>query len=81
MHEGLPVAGYQPQTSAAIDRVNHNKLTEERLMRLIDALKVEDQCDQRCLALAKTYIEIGFMYLNRAIFKPGRVKLPDDPVA
>ncbi len=34
--------------------------------------------DKRWLALAKTQIEQGFMAMNRAVFQPGRVSLPED---
>ncbi len=30
------------------------------------------------LAIARTQIEQGFMALNRAVFKPGRVRLAED---
>ena len=79
MHEGLPVAGYQPQTETRVDLVNANKQTEERLLRLIEGLARDDIGDPRCLALARTELQAGFMWLNRAIFQPGRVRLPEDP--
>lgn len=79
MHEGLPVAGYQPQTDNRVELVNTNKGTEERLVRLIESLQMGGTGDPRCLALAKTHLETGFMWLNRAIFQPGRVRLPEDP--
>lgn len=79
-HDGLPVAGYRSQTQAAVDTVNENKLIEERVIRRIEQTTaiVGIDPDRRNLALARTYIEIGFMYLNRAVFKPERVKLPED---
>jgi hypothetical protein len=76
-HNGLPVAGYKPQSTANVEQVNRNKETEERLLRLIETLKDTD-ADGRWLAVAKTHFEEGFMALNRAIFKPGRVTLPED---
>lgn len=77
-HKGLPVAGYTDQSAAAVAQVNLNKETEERLLRMIDGLKLTGQCDPRWLALARTHFEEGFMALNRAIFKPSRVVLPGD---
>lgn len=77
-HEGLPVAGYKPQTEIKVDLVNANKVTEEHLLRTIESL-AGGIGDPRCLALAKTYLETGFMWLNRAIFQPGRAPLPGDP--
>jgi hypothetical protein len=78
--EGLPVAGYVPQNAAAIDLVNLNKEAEERVLRVIDLLmdgKME--VDKRWLAIARTDLQKGFMALNRAIFQPRRISLPDDP--
>jgi len=34
--------------------------------------------DQRWLAIARTHFQEGFMALNRSVFQPGRVKLPED---
>ena len=73
-HQGLPVAGYRPQTDAAVALVNQNKLIEEHLLHFMDELKNKD-VDQRWLAIARTHIEQGFMALNRSIFKPARVNL------
>lgn len=36
--------------------------------------------DQRWLAIARTHINEGFMALNRAVFQPTRIKLPEDEV-
>lgn len=75
---GLPVGGYRPQNSAAVDAVNANKALEERDMRMLDQLRDEPGVDQRWLAIGRTQIEQGWMAVNRAIFKPDRVKLPED---
>lgn len=77
-HQGLPVAGYQTQSDANVALVNANKQAEEGILRVIDVLGTIDAIDKRWLATAKTDIEKGFMALNRAIFKPARVKLPTD---
>jgi hypothetical protein len=79
--DGLPVPGYRPQTSAAVDLVTQNKFDEERLLRKLDDLRERDEVDQRWLAIARTQIEQGFMALNRAIFQPARIPIPDDVVA
>lgn len=87
MKEGLPVAGYRPQTDEAVDLVNENKELEERVLRQMDAIRAlvnegePDLIDLRWFAIARTHIEEGFMALNRSIFKPGRVRLPDDEEA
>jgi hypothetical protein len=79
-HEGLPVAGYKPQNAAAVSAVNANKEIEEKVLRMLDELRVNPilSVDQRWLALGRTLIEEGFMAINRAIFKPGRAALPGD---
>jgi hypothetical protein len=79
MTRGLPVAGYTDQPNEAINQVNENKVAEERILRVIDTLGQQGATDPRWLAEARTHIETGFMCLNRAIFRPERVKLGDDP--
>ena len=79
MHEGLPVAGYQPQTTTAVDLVNENKIAEEKILRVIDRLSKGGLGDPRFLAIARTQIEMAFMALNRAIFQPSRISLEGDP--
>jgi hypothetical protein len=80
-HKPLPVSGYRPQNQTAVDAVNANKATEERILRLLDDLQngtlngESFQADGRWLAIARTDLEKGFMALNRAIFQPGRVNL------
>ena len=78
-HAGLPVAGYRPQTTEAVDLVNDMKLREETLLRELDALAVRRDIDRRWLAIGRTGIEQAFMAINRAVFRPSRVTLPDDP--
>jgi hypothetical protein len=74
-HQPIPVAGYKPQSQETIDRVNDNKRVEEALLQTMDEMQGNANFDQRWLAIARTDIEKGFMALNRAIFKPDRVKL------
>lgn len=77
-HDGLPVAGYRPQSGSNVDLVNTNKHIEEQVLRVLDALANIPDTDKRWLAIGRTAIEQGFMAINRSIFKPGRVKLPTD---
>ena len=79
MHEGLPVAGYRPQNSVAVETVNLHKDMEERMLRHLDLLKENPDIDQRWLAIGRTGIEQAFMAINRAVFKPSRVTLPEGP--
>lgn len=34
--------------------------------------------DQRWIAIARTHFQEGFMALNRAVFQPQRIELPED---
>lgn len=85
-HEGLPVSGYRPQSDEAVRLVNEFKADEERLLRKLDALREKNLLDRespapydpRWLAIARTNLAQGFMALNRAVFRPQRVKLPED---
>ncbi len=77
-HQGLPVAGYQPQTDAKVAAVNVNKELEERVLRQIESLAADPQHDGRMLALGKTQIQQAFMWINRAVFQPARIALPGD---
>ena len=60
-NEGLPVKGYRPQSDDAVERVNSNRVHEERLLRLMDEMKDRDDIDRRWLAIARTDIEQGFL--------------------
>jgi len=76
MRYPLPVAGYTAQSDATIALVNLNKQLEEQILRLLDEL--QGQADPRWLAIGRTCIEQGFMAVNRSIFRPERIKLPED---
>lgn len=75
---GLPVPGYVAQSDDAVKTVAENKEMEERILRAIDRLFKDEAVDKRWLAIGKTQIEQGFMAMNRAVFKPTRIALPDD---
>ena len=77
-HQGLPVAGYQPQSGDKVATVNRAKELEERCLRHLDGLLKEGGHDPRMLALARTGIQEAFMWANRAVFQPARVPLPED---
>jgi len=77
-HGGLPVAGYTQQSQQRVDQVNEHKRLEERLLRVMDDLRRSGSVDPRWLAIARTDLEKGFMALNRAVFQPQRVALPED---
>ncbi len=80
-HDGLPVSGYRPQSGTAIALVNKLKALEERVLRELDELLLDYKDidpDKRWLATGRTDIEKGFMAVNRSIFKPSRIALPED---
>ena len=87
-HQGLPVAGYKPQSDEKVAHVNINKELEERCLRQIeflqgrlidaDATHYIAAYDHRMLALARTSIQEAFMWMNRAVFQPDRISLPED---
>lgn len=77
-HKGLPVSGYRSQPTDKVALVNRNKEAEERVMRLLDDLARQPGIDQRWYAVGRRHIEQGFMEMNRAVFQPGRVELPED---
>jgi hypothetical protein len=78
-HEGLPVAGYRPQSTEMVAMVNKNKGLEEIVLRQLDELAAHPAIDQHWLATGRTAIETGFMAVNRAVFQPDRAKLMGDP--
>jgi len=77
-HQGLPVAGYNPQTADKVGIVNANKALEERCLRAAEAIRDTEGMDGRMAALAITGLQQSFMWLNRAVFQPGRIALPED---
>lgn len=77
--EQPPVAGYKPLTQLKLDLVNENKAMEERVLRRLDDLALMGETvDRRWLAVGRTHIEQAFMAINRSVFQPGRVALPED---
>lgn len=77
-HKGLPVAGYKDQKDENVSIVNENKVLEERVLRQIEKIKACPAYDARMASIAFTGIQEAFMWLNRAVFQPGRIALPED---
>lgn len=77
-HEGRPVAGYRAQSSEAVDLVNRSKVLEERVLSFLDELAASGSIDGRWYSIGRTHIEQGFMAVNRSLFQPARVDLPDE---
>lgn len=78
-HDPLPVHGYTAQTALAVDLVNQNKIAEEDILRMLDEYAKREDVDKRWLAIGRTHLEQAFMAINRAIFRPQRIKIPGDP--
>lgn len=75
----LPVKGYTEQSKNAVNLVNQFKEIEERILRALDELRKDgDLFDQRWLSIGYTHIQEGFMAINRSVFKPQRIALPED---
>lgn len=53
--------------------MSDTKGLEENVLRVLDALRVSEDIDQRWLAIARTHIELGFMALNRSISQLSRL--------
>lgn len=77
-HKPLPVSGYTSQPHWRVVTVNQHKDIEERLLRILDSLKDNPEIDPRWLAIGRSKFEEAFMAINRAVFKPTRIKLPED---
>lgn len=76
--QGGSVARHAAQRPSVRSRMNRNSAAEERVLRILDALAVDGDCDPHWLAIARTHIEQGFMAASRAIMQPGRLNLPED---
>lgn len=73
-----PVPGYQPVTQEKLNDVTEAKHMEEKVLRLIDNLECCSHYDRRWLAIGRTHIQQGFMAINRGVFQPQRIDLPED---
>ncbi|AGC36194.1 hypothetical protein B7L88_gp094 [Rhizobium phage RHEph10] len=79
LHTPLPVTGYTPVEDDKVQLVNSIKIEEERILRRLDELKAGGQkYDQRFVALAMTYVQVGMMLAYRGVFQPERITLPED---
>lgn len=77
-HSGLPVHGYEAQSDDRVALVNAAKRAEEGILRFLDGLADVPGIDHRWLAIGRSHIEQGFMATNRAVFRPSRIRLPED---
>jgi hypothetical protein len=64
------IAGYRELTQQEIDAINRIKEKAEETGRLIEALADLPNVDKRALAIAKTELQTGFMWGERAVAQP-----------
>ncbi len=76
-----PVKGYPEISDEQLALVNETKVLEERILRHIECFdeKLPEGPDEKWVHIGKVAIVQGFMALNRAIMKPQRITLPEDP--
>lgn len=75
------IKGFTDQGERNKALVNRNKEIEERVMRIIDDLTEQPGVDVFMLNTGAKHLITAFMWLNRAVFQPTRVKLPEDEAA
>jgi len=70
MHQPPTFHGYRPLSQDDVDAINDVKEDEANVANLVASMATNPDYDQRCVALAKTNLQQGFMWLARAIAKP-----------
>lgn len=65
------VKGYHQLTDSEIESINRVKDLGYVVGELINKLEQDENTDKRWLAIAKTDLQKGFMFLARSIAKPG----------
>ena len=66
-----PVAGYKPLTPKQVELLNRVKALGAIVEGEIHDLTFAGELDPRCVAVARTEFQSAFMWLCRAITKPG----------
>ena len=65
------IKGYRELTEFEIDQINVIKEIAGKIGSVVEAIQERgDNCDQRSIALAKTNLQQGFMWLIRGIAQP-----------
>jgi len=64
------ITGYRELSQEEIDLMNQSKDLAAQCGMLAGALMDAESTDKRSVAVAKTYLQTGFMWLNRSIAKP-----------
>ena len=67
----MKIKGQRELSGSEVEMINKVKEREKELKQLILSLtKSSITPDGRCLAIAKTHLETGFMFLFKSIAKP-----------
>ena len=64
------ITGYRDLNEDEITLMNHCKDMAGQVGDLVNMIDTDPNTDERCVALAKTYLQTGFMWLVRAVAKP-----------
>jgi hypothetical protein len=72
------IKSFTDQSAKNKAMVNINKEAEERVYRILDNLANVSTLDQQLLIEGRKHILMGFMLVNRSIFQPERIELPED---
>ncbi len=65
-----PVTGYRELTAAEVDLVNAVKEQGNTLGLALEAVESMPDTDRRALAVARTHLQTGLMWLVRSITRP-----------
>lgn len=65
-----PISGYRQLTEQEVSDINYNKGLEVQVATFWRDMNDNPDYDKRMLALSKTYLQQGFMWMNRAISRP-----------
>jgi hypothetical protein len=75
------IKGYKALTEEQIAVINEGKILEEQCLRFIDRVAGMGNIHQQHLHTSRINIQGAFMWLNRGIARPERVRLEGDPPA
>lgn len=64
------IKGYRDLTEAEIAMMNEAKALAAQCGELVAKMTTAHPIDQRCVALAKTNLQQGFMWLIRSVARP-----------
>jgi hypothetical protein len=65
-----PISGYRALSPAELDAINRIKAVGNGIGVLLDEVAAMPGIDLRALAIARTELQTGFMWLTRAIARP-----------